>query len=486
VSGKLSKTNPDWVVFPEVHELHRQKVLMGLLDKEQLQHFDRQSLSLSFNVSLRLGEHEYFKSVKNSVLNFYFYDHFHKSYQLIKSKRIEGSHLEKQRVDLEVKIDSAPVKLLFENFFKYGQFLVAEISDFEIPHLSKNYSTLMSSVKSKTVPVAISTPLRNELHYVASDIKPSLAELLDYRYKEHFEIQGKDLKSIGGFASNLKSYKNLLDFKDEDKTGKWFVLTNEIPNHYGVHRFRQGDFISLVYMRGSELARKPQKVDTSDPFVAKDELIKKLGVFSKNSKLTLSFNRPIVFDRPWSKAQSDTYHSSGASCGDNCITPEYTCTLNSVVVKDSYRPGVFDTESEFLNYLYLSNSKEKRSIKSLITQDQGIIQQRGDLIQIKIRDISGLFDDKELNQLELILEQKVKSVLPGARLVSKSGADSYQCPGVLLKHALANKLPISIHSVEFDDWSKFIDTGQVSFADRDETKRSFQFSAVATLTNYFN
>jgi hypothetical protein len=91
-----------------------------------------------------------------------------------------------------------------------------------------------------------------------------------------------------------------------------------------------------------------------------------------------------------------------------------------------------------------------------------------------------------LNQLELILEQKIERVLPGARLVSKSGADSYQCPGVLLKHALANKLPISTHSVDFDDWSKFIDTGQVSFADKGETKRSFQFSAIATLTNYFN
>src|SRR5690606_6124305 len=57
----------------------------------------------------------------------------------------------------------------------------------------------------------------------------------------------------------LSNYTYLHEIANEDKLGRWFVMTNKLKDHYLKHRFTNRDTITLSYLIGSELAKQEQE-----------------------------------------------------------------------------------------------------------------------------------------------------------------------------------------------------------------------------------
>ncbi len=223
--------------------------------------------SVSFKNTITLKRNRGFQKVSNLAFNFHFFNYETGLYELVGQRVFEKDVFEGVLERFNVNLDIQNSEKLIANFSKRGEFLTAEIEDFEIDDLKTNYKSLMASVSEKTIPITVITPLDTQTYYLAlKDQHNKLGHFLKSLYGENFKVQDGQLVQVGGFVNNLPAIEELKSLKGETKKGKWFVLLNRETNFnlfdYG---FQKGDQVVLNYMTGDELASF-EKGYQLDPF----------------------------------------------------------------------------------------------------------------------------------------------------------------------------------------------------------------------------
>ncbi len=249
--------------------------------------------SLSFTNTISLKRNRGFQKISNPAFNFHYFNYETGLYELVGQKVFEKGVFEGVLEKFEVNLDLQNKEQLFDNFFNKGEFLTAEIDNYEIDDLKTTYKSLMSSVKEKTIPVTVITPLDSQTQYVALSSKHNkLGHFLKSLYGDNFKVKEDNLVQIGGFVNNLPSIEELRNLKGETKKGKWFVLLNKATNfNLFDYEFQKGDQVVLNYMTGDELASFEKSYQLKRPIGYQSGLDYEdieLGEFSLNDSIRIN------------------------------------------------------------------------------------------------------------------------------------------------------------------------------------------------------
>ncbi len=212
--------------------------------------------SVSFKNTITLKRNRGFQKISNPTFNFHYYNYESGTYELVDQIAFEKGIFEGVLEKFDVRLELSDNDQIFNNFSKRGEFLTAEIEDYEIDDLKTTYKSLMASVTEKTIPITVITPLGIQTYYVAlGDGHNKLGHFLKSLYAENFKVKDGQLIQIGGFANSLPLVEELRNLKGETKKGKWFVLLNRATNfNLFDYEFQKGDQVVLNYMTGDELA----------------------------------------------------------------------------------------------------------------------------------------------------------------------------------------------------------------------------------------
>lgn len=214
-----------------------------------------------FTNTLKIDRNKGFQTIANPTLNFHYFNYETGEYDLIAQKKIEKSLFEGVLEKFEITLERLPQRLIEENFLQKGEFITAEIDDFEIPSMGMTYKKLMNSVLEKCIPVTVITPVGTRVYYVALNSSHNhLGQFLKSIYGDNFTIANNELVQVDGLTNNLPKFKLLSELANQTKNGKWFILINDrINDDIFQYVFKTGDKIVLNYMTGDELSSQSYK-----------------------------------------------------------------------------------------------------------------------------------------------------------------------------------------------------------------------------------
>lgn len=216
---------------------------------------------VEFTNTLKLERNRGFQTIVNPTFNFHFFNYETGEYELIAQKKIEKVIYEGALEKFNITLEGLPQKLIEENFMQKGEFVTAEIDDFEIPSMNTTYKKLMSSIMEKCIPITVISPVGTKVFYVAlNSANNLLGQFLKSIYRNNFKIENNELTQIDGITNNLPKFKLLSELTNLTKVGKWFILiNNEINDNVYQYAFKKGDKIVLNYMTGAELSNQTYK-----------------------------------------------------------------------------------------------------------------------------------------------------------------------------------------------------------------------------------
>lgn len=489
--GTISQQDLTWVKYPEVDPAFYHSESMRIRPYFD-QGYEIEGLNVTLENSFKLLENSRFKEIKNLTIAFRYYDYEKESFVLLAEKKIERVLQAGVNEKISAEIENIPRNLLEDNYLKKGEFIISEVVDYDIPELGTNYKTLMASVKAKSIPVLVTTPLETKVSYVGLPQRPArFQEILTRLYDNKFTIEDNQLKKIEQFESNLSDYTYLKEIKDKDKQGKWFVFTNQLVRHYLEHSFTNKDVISLSYVSGKELASQvEEKVHAYYPEATGDKefIVYPLGKISANSEID------IQLDSGWRTGDKlinikDEYHSSGAGCRGNCSTSDTHCSWDINIFEE--RNESYNLQKDLsgeIGQLSLVINRNEYLIKDLIEKKLVTVTWTGPSLNLNIRDITTI---QELNPAEEnILQLKVSTfkgeAFNGIKLVSMSGKQYYYCPRNTLAIAYANKFPVSDESLEFPTWRQSGDWNVLTIGTRKTYEEPFTIQVSSSIKNFHN
>jgi hypothetical protein len=424
-SGLFSEHDLSWVSYPELDpKFFHQKALQYrdvFSDENEID-----NIKITLSNQAKLSESALFKEVKNLKLNFYYLNHETENYEVLSSTVVDRHFQSSVYETFEVVIDHAPVNLLKDSFFKRGEFLISEVDDYEIPSLGVNYKALLASVKAKSIPVLLETPLEEKIYYVAASKGIHFQDILKAVFDRNYEVKEDALLKIGQFQNNLSDFTHLKEVKDKDKLGKWFVMTNEFKGNYLDHRYAPNDRIILSYITGTELAEQQQEsVYSYNTRISgnKSESVVPLGNVTPNSQIDIQL-KPL--NRFGTSVVNEKIHwaPDGGSCGKNCTTRAMVCDwdVNKFNVYNesfAFNPDL-SGEGEKLSLLV---NGEEFSVSKLLKEKKVLLDKVDGNIHLSITDINKIIELKDFEESHLSL--KVKSFVGndflGVKLVGRSG-----------------------------------------------------------------
>ena len=216
---------------------------------------------VTFTNTLKLNRNKGQQSIVNPTFNFHYLNYETGEYELLAQRKIEKNVYEGVLEKFEIDLDNLPQKLIEDNFLGKGEFITAEIDDYEIPTLNSTYKKLMASIQSKSIPLTVITPVGTKVYYVALNSKHNkLGQFLKDIYGDNFKIENNILVQVNGFLNNLPKFNLLSELANQTKNGKWFILVNNrINDDVFQHEFSKEDKIVLNYMSGDELSNQTYK-----------------------------------------------------------------------------------------------------------------------------------------------------------------------------------------------------------------------------------
>lgn len=481
-SGNITPNDLSWIKYPDIDPIFYSSEVLGK-KKYFGTDYNLESITVTVENSIRLKQYASFKEIKNLELNFYYYNYEKESYELLATQVVDRHFQAGVNEVFEVKLENIPRKLLEENFLKRGEFIISEIKDFDVPELGIKYSELLSSVKSKCIPVSFNTPLEATVSYVtAIGDGVGLQTILTTLFDKNFEVREDELERIGQFTNNLPTFMYLKEVQDKDKLGKWFVLTNPIREHFLDHKFTPSDFLAISYLTGKELAsQSDEKTNAylSEATGGKDSMIYPLGIVGSNSKLDVQIS-PV---RTWGiKVKTYTEHFSQHNPMD------MDCDF-SIWIPQSYDTGLVlskDLGGE-LEKMELMINQEVYSLKDLVSKKLVDVRWMKENLHLTIHDVTKIQDlsPTEDNVLALKLTTFNGHSSVGVRLDSMSGGTSGACPSVMCAYA-GNQGPaqISTDSLRFGEWRQYV--RNLAFTPAIDYKQEFSINVSSIVNNYHN
>ncbi len=490
--GEVEEHDLSWVKYPQLDKSFYSNQVLKYKKFFNKETYDYQTGSIKLENTVKLKGNGLFKSIKNLELNFYYYNYQKEAYELLATKVVER-HFDAGVNELfEVEIGEIPLDLIEDNYFKKGEFIISEVSDFEIPELETTYKNLISSVKAKSIPVVYNTPLDTRLDYVGLNGKSaSFQEILGVLFGTKFQIEENQLKKINQFENNLPEFTYLSEVRDQDKLGKWFVFTNRLIQHYLDHKFQRSDVITLSYVMGNELATQTNEKISSYRHNANsgsEYNVYPLGNITTNSKVDIQLRAGKV----WGHKREFLNHylsSPGGSCGKNCIRRKYECRFHINIFHDMNEAYSFSKDySNDLERVFIVINQDEFALKDLIVQKKVKTKWIGNDLHISIDNIMGIkeINDIDENLISIKLQTLKETFHDGLKIVRISGRDGYTCPLLATNGAGHNKWPLNIQSVDFEKWQHNVKWDRIKRGNQRTISRSFDMAITSTVENHFN
>ncbi len=502
--GKIKQQDFSWVQYPDIDKefFHSKVAEFKKLSTNKLV-----ETQISLENSLKLVQQGLYSSIEQLELNFYYYSREKESYVLLKTAEVEKTFQSGVRENFHVDISNPPKELIEDSYLRHGEFIISEVKDFFIPELGMKYSTLLKSVKAKTIPVYKVTPFESNLHYVATSGNGiNFINLLERLFADKFTVQDNRLVKIEQFENNLRDFDYLHELRGVDKEGRWYVMTNKLKKHYLKHSFTPADSITLSYITGDELAKR-----ASETIYAASEKIYSgpsskryiLGNVSRNSSIDFSVYLKGLKGKEL-VAQNGAFSYRPPSCG-NCTGNDWSVHANFSI--NSFR----DFERDW-NVASIDEIKD-----SLVVEVNGNALDMAQLIEDGLASFE-LNSDKNgqylhfkldnLHRLDVIRSggENVASLrlfpiaegtaARGLRLDNVGGSNIdrvYHGGKIAFQQAGKRKIPIAVTGWNFDKWKKRIPWGH-KFPDgyiptKGQMERYWDgvvVSVVSNITNYFN
>lgn len=511
--GVIKDEDFSWVKYPTLDPLMLQADVIKyrpILDNVESA-LDSFEAKITLESTIRLTGPR-FKEIKNLNVNFYYHDFEKDSYVLLKTMNINRTFQRNINEKFSVEIENVPLALLRDSYLKHGEFLVSEIDNFFIPELDIDYKTQMARVRAKTVQVLLSTPSEETTFYVATNYSGiSFLEVLKRAFIKNYEIENNVLKRIGQYENNIGSFEYLIEVKDKDKLGKWFVLTDMFKEHFLEHKYLPNDHITLSYITGNNLAS--QVLSTQASYSSKvstlpyNETLVPLGQISPNSKIEIQLKG---IERFGHEAIVTPYSGSFNSSGPNNTSLQYSCEWVGNKRSEFNRP--FDLTinyNEEWGNLFLVINEEKFKLSTLIAEKKVTVRNLDFSYLISIEDISKIKPIKQAdeNKLSLALVPTLEKKFQGLKLISQAGNQqfpwcSFTRPGVLSTFDISRKLynyEISKKSIDSSAIEREIadahtwptntgasETVKFKLMEDIDYDQNFSLAISSKITNYFN
>ncbi len=128
-----------------------------------------------------------------------------------------------------------------------GRFLYLKVREFRLNENQTWFSSIMRSIKSKSIPLLVSNGEVHSLSYVGLDGSfDTLRGILNKGINEDFQVLGNDIVRVGAKANNVTIVKDLYGINVQDER-KWFLFTNLISNNPSQYSFSSSDILVLSY-----------------------------------------------------------------------------------------------------------------------------------------------------------------------------------------------------------------------------------------------
>jgi hypothetical protein len=483
--GSITEEDFTLVKYPEVDtRFYMQKVL------EYKKYFDKdkykiQNIQIELESSVKLEDNRHFEMIKDFSVNFYFYNYEQESYEKIKTHVFKKNFSAGVNENITLVIENAPIRLLEENYFKKGEFIISEINDFEIPSLDTTYKTLMRSVRSKSIPVILNTPLETKVSYVGlQNGKTSLAKIFTRLWGDDYTIKNNELDKIGQFSNNLPAFQHLSELGEFSKKGKWFTFTNKINRPLLDYEFKNGDYITLSYILGKELVNQlDENVHHIRAKASTGELGSghPLGNLTASSLIELQL-RPLNVKGDKIKHWREKFNNTTVE-GYRCyIDFNIFSTIDEQLILKDDPYGAYSR-------IILDINHEEFSLKKLVDDKKVTAEWIGDNLHIKIDDITKI---KELDPVKesfimLTLLAANEKTYQGVKLSEYRGILSSSCLDRVMRRAYDNNYPISTSSYQFSQTFENMANWNVlrRASDRDY-KQEFSLGFSSIIKNFYN
>ncbi len=515
--GTIKNEDFSWVKYPTLDHLMLHSDIIKfrpIIDGEDPitnAKYENYSIKISLSGSAKLTGIR-FKEIKDLSVNFYYHDFEKDTYVLLKNVVLNRTFQKNINETFTVEIENAPVAFLRDSYLKHGEFLVSEIDNYYIPELDKDYKTLMASVKAKTVPVLLTTPTEDSIYYVATKSTGiSFLEVIERVFVKNFEVENNTVKRIGQYENNLGSFEHLIEVKDKDKLGKWFVLTNKFKEQFIDHNYLSIDHITLSYITGKNLSSQTENVQTSySPKIVTEnynETVTPLGLISPNSKVEIvlkglnRFGHEVI-----STPYSGNYSFGGFG---NSTALNYSCEWVGNIRSEFSRS--FDLTinyNEEWDKIYLVINEEGFKLSTLIAEKKVTIRNLNFSFLISIDNVLKIKEIKQSdeNNISLAIISSLEKKHQGIKLISQNGNhNSPWCsfgPGNLSTIVLANNQyagEISKGSIDASVIEREIvntrmypnNTGaanvlSLKLMDDIDYEQNYSLAISSKITNYFN
>ena len=504
--GTIKQQELSWMKYPSIDkQFYHNKVQEFELHKNKKIKTTKMNLENSFE----LKNDGVYDRIENLEVNFYYFSHSKGKHQLIHSETIEKVFQAGVRENFEVSIVNPDSELLNDSYLRHGEFVISEVKDFYIPQLKVKYSTLLKSVKNSTLPVYITTPFKNDVKFVA--VKASgegFVSIMNKVFGENYKIENEILTQVEQFRSNLDEFNYLNELSGMDKNGKWFVMTNEIKNHYLKHKYKKSDLISLSYMIGDDLSKRVQ-----DKYFLKKQNLQStsnpiktdLGKITSNSRLDLQIFPNSLIGKHLNSKSGDVVRKPGP-CSGNCSGRNwyvhYKYTINSF--SDFQEKHEYTNIDEAMNSIEILVNNTKLDLAKLLKDNNAEIildnNSFGQFLRVsifnfhKLKVIEQGRDNIAYLSLKTLEKGKAAEGVRADSITGKNAGDLvFHAGGFTYGVAHDNKLKIAVSSWKFSEWQKHVHWNEVQPNKwkpvRGEYKDFYKgqlVDVVSTITNYAN
>ncbi len=427
--GAIREFDLSWVKYPEIDPtfFHRE----ALKNRKYFgDDYKLTSLSVKLDNTIKLRANGLFKEIKNLKVSFYYFNYEKDKYELIKEVLIPRHFSAGGRENFSVTLENIPVQLIKDNFFKKGEFIISELSDYEIPEMHTTYKQLLASIKEKSIPLVFNTPGETTIYYVGQNSKAlSFNQILTTLFPNQFELKEDELVKLKQFSNNLGDYTYLSEIKKLDKKGKWFLLTNRLNQHYLDYKFTPKDHLILSYITGSELAnQKEEMIFSFREQISGEENFKEypLGNVTPNSVIDIQI-RP---DRAWGVTKehmTEVFDHNGGNCGRNCVSLPIYCKweINKMTSYDERWQWQQKLDA-LTGKLELAINGELFNLAELAAKKLISVKWTHDNLHLQIRDISKIkpIVSYEENLIALRVNTKKEFDFWGVKLVKAERSGS--------------------------------------------------------------
>jgi len=489
--GDYKEHDLTWVKYPDIDQRFFQENVMKYSKYFNEEKFDITNVTVELENSIKLNSNTDYKQISNPELTFRFYNYESENYEVIHSEQVEKSIVAGVNEIVTIKFENVNPKLIAENYFKKGEFIISELTNYEIPKLKVDYKKLATSISNKTVPIVYNTPLETKVDYVAAGKGIKFNKILSTLFGKKFVIENEKLKSINQFQDNLPKYEYLSELRTLDKKGNWFIFTNKLNKHYLEHDFTNKDVISLSYILGKDLSSQvdekvfsySEEVETTDHF---QNYI--LGNIFPNSEVSFFIESKRLFGEKI-KHWTDVFRNQGCGGRRNCVSFPFRCDVSFNIFQSLDTKLNFSKElnGEISRIFLVVNGTEYKLV-DLLNEKKVFLSWSELGVSINIKNINAIqeISNTDENLISLKLNALRENTFNGVKLVNMSGKAYYECPRLVTFVAGSNKWPLSVESQKFGEWAGTVNWSRVIRGERKNLVQMFSVGITSVISNFHN